>query len=60
MENVMENVIVSIGRGGGVPTKAVTFNYGKITTIYTKQARHDGVGAGEVPAGWNLEDNSHC
>ncbi len=64
MEYVMENVIISSvsigGGGGGVPTESVTFNYGKITTTYTKQARKGGGGAGEVPAGWDLEGNDHC
>ena len=64
MEYIMEHVIISSvsigGGGGGVPTESVTFNYGKITTTYTKQARAGGGGAGEVPAGWNLEENVHC
>ncbi len=64
MEYVMENVIISSvsigGGGGGVPTESLTFNYGKITTTYTKQARKGGGGAGEVPAGWDLESNDHC
>lgn len=63
MEYVMENVIISSvsigGGGGGVPTESVTFNYGSITTTYTKQARKGGGGAGEIPAGWSLEDNDH-
>ncbi len=64
MEYVMENVIISSvsigGGGGGVPTESVTFNYGKLATTYTKQARKGGGGAGEVPAGWDLEKNKHC
>jgi type VI secretion system secreted protein Hcp len=63
MEYTMENVIISSvsigGGGGGIPTESVTFNYGKINTVYTKQARKGGGGAGEIPAGWNLEDNTH-
>nr|WP_319490546.1 type VI secretion system tube protein Hcp [uncultured Desulfobacter sp.] len=63
MEYKLENVIVSSvsigGGGGGVPTESVTFNYGKITTTYTKQARQGGGGAGEVPAGWDLEKNKN-
>ncbi len=63
MEYKMENVIISSisigGGGGGIPTESVTFNYGKITTTYTKQARKGGGGSGEVPAGWNLEENTH-
>lgn len=63
MKYILENVIVSSvsigGGGGGVPTESVTFNYGKITSVYTKQARKGGGGAGEVPAGWNLEENCH-
>ena len=62
MEYKLENVIVSSvsigGGGGGIPTESVTFNYGKITTTYTKQARPGGGGAGDVPAGWNLEENA--
>jgi type VI secretion system secreted protein Hcp len=61
MEYTMENVIISSvsigGGGGGIPTESVTFNYGKIKTVYTKQARKGGGGAGEVPAGWDLETN---
>ena len=64
MEYILENVIISAisigGGGGGIPTESLTFNYGKITTTYTKQARKGGGGAGEVPAGWNLEENKHC
>lgn len=64
MEYKLENVIISSvsigGGGGGIPTESVTFNYGKITTTYTKQARKGGGGAGEIPAGWNLEENAHC
>lgn len=63
MKYEMENVIISSvsigGGGGGVPTESVTFNYGRINTVYTKQARKGGGGAGEVPAGWSLEDNKH-
>ena len=63
MEYKMENVIISSvsigGGGGGLPTESLTFNYGKITTTYTKQAREGGGGAGEVPAGWNLQENDH-
>ena len=62
MEYIMENVIissVSVGGGGGIPTESVTFNYGRITTTYTKQARKGGGGAGEVPAAWDLEANDH-
>ncbi len=61
MEYTLEDVIissVSVGGGGGVvPSESVTFNYGKLQTVYTKQARKGGGGAGEVPAGWNLEEN---
>jgi type VI secretion system secreted protein Hcp len=64
MEYVLDNVIISSvsigGGGGGIPTESVTFNYGKLTTTYTKQARKGGGGAGEVPAGWDLESNEHC
>jgi type VI secretion system Hcp family effector len=63
MEYKLENVIISSvsigGGGGGIPTESVTFNYGKITTTYTKQARPGGGGAGDVPAGWNLEENAN-
>lgn len=63
MEYKLEDVIVSSvsvgGGGGGIPTESVSFNYGKITTTYTKQARPGGGGAGELPAGWNLEENTH-
>ena len=63
MEYKLENVIISSvsigGGGGGVPTESVTFNYGKLTTTYTKQARQGGGGAGDVPAGWDLEQNIH-
>ena len=63
MEYKMENVIISSvsigGGGGGIPTEAVTFNYGKLTTTYTKQARPGGGGAGEIPAGWDLEKNTN-
>ena len=59
---VLENVIISnisIGGGGDqIPVESITFNYGKITTTYTKQARRGGGGAGEVPAGWNLQKNT--
>lgn len=59
----LENVIVSSvsigGGGGGIPTESVTFNYGKITTTYTKQARPGGGGAGDIPAGWDLEKNKN-
>ncbi len=58
----MENVIISSvsvgGGGGGIPTESLTFNYGKLKTTYIKQARKGGGGAGEVPAGWNLEENT--
>lgn len=50
---------LSSAGSGGIPTESVTFNYGKITTTYTKQARVGGGGAGEVPAGWSLEQNTH-
>ncbi len=63
MEYTLTNVIISSvsigGGGGGVPTESVTFNYGELTTVYTKQARKGGGGAGEVPAGWSLENNKH-
>ncbi len=64
MEYELTNVIISSisigGGGGGVPTESLTFNYGKIKTVYTKQARKGGGGGGEVPAAWNLEENIHC
>ncbi len=63
MEYTLQNVIISSvsigGGGGGVPTESVTFNYGKLETVYTKQAREGGGGAGEVPAGWDLQENKH-
>jgi type VI secretion system Hcp family effector len=63
MEYIMENVIISYvsvgGGGGGIPTESLTFNYGKITTTYFKQARAGGGVSGSVPAGWNLEENEH-
>ena len=59
----MENVIISSvsvgGGGGGIPTESITFNYGKLNTTYYKQARKGGGVAGTVPAGWNLEENTH-
>jgi len=62
MEYKLFNVIVSsvsIGGGGGSePTESVTFNYGKITVNYTKQARKGGGAAGNVEAGWDLEKNA--
>lgn len=61
MEYKMENVIISSlstgGGGGGEATESVTFNYGKINLNYIKQARAGGGGAGNVPAGWDLEAN---
>ncbi len=62
MEYKLSNVIissVSVGGGGdGEPTESVTFNYGKITMTYTKQARKGGGAAGNVEAGWDLEKNA--
>ncbi|RLC20194.1 MAG: Hcp1 family type VI secretion system effector [Deltaproteobacteria bacterium] len=64
MEYELTNVIISSvsigGGGGGVPTESITFNYGKIKTVYTKQARKGGASGGEVPAAWDLEGNCHC
>lgn len=63
MEYKMENVVISSvnigGGGGGLPTESVGFNYGKLTMVYTKQARAGGGGAGEIPAGWDLEQNAN-
>jgi type VI protein secretion system component Hcp len=50
---------VSVGGSSGIPTESLTFNYGKITTTYTKQARKGGAGAGETYAGWDLEKNKN-
>ena len=61
MEYTMNNVIISSvstgGGGGGEPTESITLNYGKINLNYIKQAREGGGGAGNVPAGWDLEAN---
>ncbi|WDP92887.1 MAG: type VI secretion system tube protein Hcp [Desulfobacter sp.] len=61
MEYKLENVVISSvsigGGGGGIPTESVTFNYGKLTTTYTKQARPGGGGAGDVPTAYDLEQN---
>lgn len=63
MEYTLKNVIISSisigGGGGGIPTESVTFNYGEIKTVYTKQARKGGGGGGEIPAAWSLEKNKH-
>ncbi|MBU4260561.1 MAG: type VI secretion system tube protein Hcp [Proteobacteria bacterium] len=61
MEYIMNNVIISSlsvgGGGGGEPTESVTFNYGKIKLNYIKQARKGGGASGNVPAGWDLQNN---
>ncbi|MBE9520058.1 MAG: type VI secretion system tube protein Hcp [Proteobacteria bacterium] len=64
MEYIMNNVIISSvstgGGGGGEPTESVTFNYGKIELIYTKQERKGGGGGGKVAFCWDLETNAEC
>ncbi len=61
MEYKLTNVIISSvtigGGGGGEPTEAVSFNYGRIKQTYTKQARKGGGAAGNIEAGWDLEKN---
>ena len=61
MEYKLSNVIIGSvnigGGGGGEPTESITLNYGKIQQTYTKQARKGGGGAGNVEAGWNLQEN---
>lgn len=61
MEYILNEVVITSvstgGGGGGEPTESVTFNYGKIQQIYTKQKRADGSGGGNVPAGWDLIAN---
>lgn len=61
MEYKLTNVVITSvsvgGGGGGEPTESISLNYGKIEQTYTKQKRADGSGAGNVPAGWDLETN---
>ena len=60
MEFKMSDVIISsveIVGGTGIPTEVLNFDYGKIEWTYTQQRRSDGLGGGNVAAGWNLETN---
>jgi type VI secretion system secreted protein Hcp len=60
MEFKLSNVIISsveIVGATGIPTEAISFDYGKIEWTYTKQQRADGGGGGNVAAGWSLETN---
>jgi len=62
MEIKLEGVIISSvstsgASGGEFPSESVSFNYGKIKWNYVQQKRADGSGGGNVPAGWDLEQN---
>ena len=60
MEVKMETVVVSSVHPGasknaaGLPTEAVSFNYGSIKWVYTQQKRDDGGPGGNVTGGWDL------
>jgi len=60
MEYTMSDAIISSvsvgGGGGGEATESVTINYGKFKWNYTP-VDAKGKTSGNVPAGWNLQEN---
>ena len=62
MEVKLEQVLISRvapygSAGDGFPTETLSLSYGKIKWTYTQQKRADGVGGGNVSAGWDLTAN---
>ncbi len=62
MEIKLEQVIISDlkysgASGGAFPNENICFSYGKIKMTYIQQKRSDGVGGGNVSAGWDLTEN---
>jgi len=60
MEYKMEDAIISSvsigGGGGGEATESVTINYGKFRWNYTPVDK-DGKKSGNIPSGWDLQEN---
>lgn len=59
-EVVLQEVIIAgytQSARAGVPLEVVQLDYGRIKTTYTRQARHDGSGAGNVTGGWDRIGN---
>ena len=60
MEYKLSDVIVShikVSGTEGIPIEHINFDYGKIEWTYTQQRRADGMAAGQVASGWDLERN---
>jgi type VI secretion system secreted protein Hcp len=59
MEQVLIAKVVPAGTANdaGFPSEKVSFSYGKIKWTYTQQKRSDGIGGGNVSAGWDLTAN---
>lgn len=62
MEIKLEQVIISDlkysgAAGGAFPNENISFSYGRIKQTYIQQKRSDGVGGGNVSAGWDLTEN---
>jgi type VI secretion system secreted protein Hcp len=60
LEITLEEVIISSvslnGNGSNpesLPSETVRLNYGRIKMVYTRQARSDGQGAGQIAGGWD-------
>ncbi|KPB98024.1 SciM protein [Pseudomonas syringae pv. maculicola str. M6] len=62
LDIVLEEVLISLvsGQGAdqtGLPTEAVSLNYGRIKFEYSQQRRADGGSAGIVSGGWDRTAN---
>ena len=57
---LVDSVISSVnvdGKGGGIPTETVTFNYGSIYWTYMETDHKTGKKKGEIKKFWNLVHN---
>jgi len=49
---------VQLSAGGEIPSESVTFNYGKIEWVYTKQNLAGGAAGGKSTGSWDLSKNA--
>lgn len=59
LEQVLVSKVEAMGTNNeeGFPAEQISFSYGKIKWTYTQQKRTDGLGGGNVNAGWDLTAN---